>query len=175
MGHWHWQVAEDIMSWSVQVYNIAGLEPQNSVSTLETAVAMHHEDDRTLVRDVVSGAVSSQQPFEYDARVVRPDGEIRNIIVKGQPECADGQVVALFGVVADVTDAFATITSIQDQHEMLDLAAEVAQLGHCAGARRNSVTLFKAPSRAFWSCATFSRCLPTSPMPGCWVFPDRMK
>src|SRR5262249_34192004 len=42
----------------------------------------------------------------------------------------DGKVEAMFGVLTDVTDAFAAIRSIREQHEMLDLAAELAQLGH---------------------------------------------
>ena len=41
-----------------------------------------------------------------------------------------GRVIALFGVLTDVTEAFDTIRSIQDQNEMLDLAAQLAHLGH---------------------------------------------
>jgi PAS domain S-box-containing protein len=67
---------------------------------------------------------------EFDLRVVRADGEVRNVIVKGQPEFRAGEVEAMFGVLTDVTEAFAAIAAMRDQHEMLDLAAELAQLGH---------------------------------------------
>lgn len=62
---------------------------------------------------------------------MRPDGSWRTIISSGQCERnAEGRVVALLGVLTDVTEAFDTIRSIQDQNEMLDLAAQLAHLGH---------------------------------------------
>ena len=77
-------------------------------------------------------------------RMVRPDGDVRIVVVKGQPEIVDGKAVALLGIMTDVTEAMATLGAMQDQHDMLDLAADLAQLGHWVWAADKSIT---SPSR----------------------------
>lgn len=142
MGHWHWEIADDIVSWSDQVYRIYGLEPQSRKFKFASTVTFSHPDDREKSSEAIKRAAITGEPFEIDARIIRPDGEVRSVIVKGQPECADGRPVALFGVITDVTEAIAAISSIQDKHEMLDLAAEIAQLGHWVWAADKSIISF---------------------------------
>jgi PAS domain S-box-containing protein len=130
MGHWHWQVANDAMSLSDQVSHILGVDAGPATHSLSSILAFYHPDERAKVQAFVELALTKAEAFEFDSRIVRPNGEVRAVIVKGQPECANGMTVAIFGVITDVTEAFAAINAIQDQHEMLDLAAQLAQLGH---------------------------------------------
>jgi PAS domain S-box-containing protein len=142
MGHWHWQRGSDAIAWSEQVYTIAGIDPAAFTPNYPVAFKIYHPDDRDKAREQVDNAFAAATTFEFDARVLRPDGEIRRVIVRGEPECVDGEPVAVFGVMTDVTEAFAAISSIQDQHEMLDLAAELAQLGHWVWAVDRSMISF---------------------------------
>jgi PAS domain S-box-containing protein len=130
MGHWHWHIAQDVATWSDQALTITGWDPGIAKPTFSWMLGIYHAEDRGRVAQLLHQAVLAAAPFEFDARVVRPGGEVRNVIVKGQSEIVDGKAVALFGVITDVTEAMATLSAIQDQHEMLDLAAELAQLGH---------------------------------------------
>lgn len=142
MGHWYWQIADDTVSWADQTYRIFGLEPQSGRFDFSSALMFSHPDDRERTSEAIKRAAISGEPFEIDARIIRPDGEVRSLIFKGQPECVDGRPVALFGVVTDVTEAVATISAIQDKHEMLDLAAEIAQLGHWVWTADKAVITF---------------------------------
>jgi PAS domain S-box-containing protein len=130
MGHWHWDIVTDKLTWSDQVFAIHGVDPTTFPLTFAAAFDTVHPDDRAHVRTVFDGAVAGRAAFEFDCRIQRGDG-VRTIICKGQPEFdAGGAVNAMFGVIADVTDAFAAIRAIHDQKEMLGLAAHLAHLGH---------------------------------------------
>lgn len=133
MGHWHWHIQTDSMSWSDQVYAIFGQDAGSYQPTFEQFVATFYDVDRTRVQARLDQSILKAEAFEFDARIKTPSGDLRNIIAKGQPELdGHGQVTAIFGVVTDVTDAFKTLQAIRDQKEMLDLAARVSGLGHWA-------------------------------------------
>ncbi len=131
MGHWYWHIQSDSLSWSEQVFTIFGQDPTSYQPDFAKFIETVHASDRDRVRSRLEQAICDSASFEYDARVVTPSGSIRNVITKGQPESDEnGQVVAMFGVVTDVTDAFRTLQAVRDQKDMLDLAARVSGLGH---------------------------------------------
>lgn len=131
MGHFFWQTATGEMAWSPQIWRMFGVGPEAFVPTHAAMLELIHADDRESAKAELERAVAGKTGFEFDMRIPRPSGEIRHMIVRGQPEFSDdGAVKGMLGVVTDVTEAFAAIRSIHDQHEMLDLAAEVAHLGH---------------------------------------------
>ena len=131
MGHWYVDLIANEVTWSDALYELFGLDPRDFAPRADSMVDLCHSEDRAHVTAVIDTAFKKGEEFEVDYRIVRPDGEIRTIICKGQPEFNnDNRIVAMFGVGTDVTDAFAAIRSIQDQKEMLDLAATLAHLGH---------------------------------------------
>ncbi|MEQ9447467.1 MAG: PAS domain-containing protein, partial [Rhodospirillaceae bacterium] len=131
MGHWHTDLGANDSTWSEALCVIYGLDPASFTPTWERVTGFCHPDDRSYVEEAINDALSNGKEFEIDHRIVRPDGEVRTIICKGQPEIdGSGRLLAMFGVVTDVTEAFDAIRSIQDQKEMLGLAAQLAHLGH---------------------------------------------
>ncbi len=142
MGHWYLDLASGGVSWSDQVYRIVGRDAALFTPHYDKCWDMVHPDDRDMVQACLDRASETKTSVEFDARLLRPNGEIRNAIIKCQPEVVDGTPVALFGVITDVTDAFSAIRAIQDQHEMLDLAAELAHLGHWVWSAHNDSLTF---------------------------------
>lgn len=131
MGHWYADAATGAVTWSPEVYRIFGLNPDTFTLDLHAALSICHPDDRVRVERILKTAAADKTEFEFDCRIKMPDDTWRTVISTGQPEIdATGRLVALFGIVTDVTEAFDAIRSIQDQNEMLDLAAELAHLGH---------------------------------------------
>jgi PAS domain S-box-containing protein len=130
MGHWYWDVVSGEMNWSDQVWRMLGLDPTQTVANLALLLDRTHPDDRAAAERQFRHAVAGRSGCEFDLRILRGDGEVRTLIAKGSPELRNGRVAAMFGVLTDVTEAFAAIRSMREQHEMLDLAAELAQLGH---------------------------------------------
>ena len=103
------------MTWSDALYAIFGVERGAFAPGMDSVLTFCHADDRAHVSQIISEAAGAGTEFEVDYRITRPDGQARTIISKGKPELDDsGQVVAMFGVSTDVTEAFDTIRSIQD-------------------------------------------------------------
>ena len=133
MGHWYWHIQSNAMTWSDQVFSIFGRDPKSFEPNQPAFLTAIHPQDLDRIQNHFDQARSDGSSFEFDARIVTPAGAIRNIIAKGQPEAdEDGNAVAVFGVVTDVTDAFRTLQAVRDQKELLDLAGRVSRIGHWA-------------------------------------------
>lgn len=131
MGHWYADLATGTVTWSAQVFSIFGVDARTFAPDLHAILSICHPDDRARIEEIMKDAIAGWEDFEFDCRVARPDGSWRTIISTGQMESdAAGNVTALFGVVNDVTETFDAFRAIQDQNEMLDLAAHLAHLGH---------------------------------------------
>jgi hypothetical protein len=64
-----------------------------------------HPDDAPRVRAINEAAVRSGRSFEYQARILRPDGEVRHYHARGTVlRDASGRPCRLVGVVQDATD-----------------------------------------------------------------------
>ncbi|MCJ2129963.1 PAS domain S-box protein [Methylobacterium sp. E-045] len=106
IGHWRVRLADGQTFWSTGIYVIAGLDPATFVPTFEGAIDRHHPDDRALIRSSISDALEHRDAFAFEARMVRPNGEIRTMVVRGICELdVAGLAVGLVGTAIDVTDA----------------------------------------------------------------------
>lgn len=105
VGHWYWKVGEDHVIWSEQIFRIHGMEPDGHTVTLETALDAYHRDDREEVKDHLNKTIQTAEGFEFELRLVRPDGSVRYVLSRGLPELnEDGSVSALFGIFQDITE-----------------------------------------------------------------------
>ncbi len=104
LGHWRLDIETDTVFWSPQVYRIMGIEPSTFAPTRANAIDAYHPEDRARVGELVARAIELGQPFEFELRVVRPDGETRFVHSRGRCDRrADGKTAAVFGVIQDVT------------------------------------------------------------------------
>lgn len=105
VGHWDADIDAGTLSWSDQMYVIHGVDRETFRPTLANARAFYHPDDvgRALTRSEV--AAQRGERFAFEARIVRPDGEIRTVRVAGLPRIDEGgRLTGAFGVHVDVTD-----------------------------------------------------------------------
>ncbi|HZO30578.1 MAG TPA: PAS domain-containing protein, partial [Chloroflexota bacterium] len=105
LGSWERDVASGRLTWSDELYRIYGLEPQEIPASFEAFMAHVHPDDAARVRAINEDAVRSGEPFEYQARILRPDGEVRHYHSRGAVlRDASGRPTRLVGVVQDATE-----------------------------------------------------------------------
>lgn len=105
VGHWHIDLMSDTLTWSREMYRIHGLDPRTFQPDVERTVEAYHPEDRGLVADHIRDAILLRKDFEFELRLVRPDGSIRDVLSRGKCEVSDdGRPLAVFGVFQDVTE-----------------------------------------------------------------------
>jgi PAS domain S-box-containing protein len=121
LGSWEWEVAENRVRWSDELYRIYGLEPQEFGATFAAYLERVHPDDRDAVRESIEAAVRAGRPFDFEERIVRADGEVRRLRSRGEVVTdADGRALRLIGACQDVTE------QREAEEKALELAREQA-------------------------------------------------
>jgi len=104
LGNWDWDIENDEVWWSDQIYRVLDVEPGDIEEGFHSFLAVVHEDDRARFEEVVGGGLRSRAAFAFDHRIVRPCGEVR--YVHEQAEIVyddDGKPIRMAGVVHDIS------------------------------------------------------------------------
>ncbi len=130
VGHWRIDLVANTIFWSEEVYRIHGVTPADYTPDLETAIDFYHPDDRDLVAKSVEGAIQRQEPFEFELRLVRPDGQIRHVLSKGVYQAGSvGTIRCVFGIFQDVTQKREAALRLQESEERYDVAVRGSSVG----------------------------------------------
>ncbi|GAB3637946.1 hypothetical protein GCM10027422_35360 [Hymenobacter arcticus] len=121
-GSYELELATGQFHFSDGLFRLFGEQPGAFVPDLPGIEARAHPDDVAAVAQVVAQAVADHQPYYYQRRIYRPDGQLRTLEAHGRVECdAQGQPVRLLGLMQDVTERE------QAAQELLRLKDELAQ------------------------------------------------
>jgi PAS domain S-box-containing protein len=127
-GTWDWDMTTDRVRWSAGLERIYGFEPGTFSGTLEAYQARLHPDDRPAQAARVQRALDTGERFEYDHRVVRPDGTVRWVEGAGTPVLdANGVVVGMTGMTVDVTDRRAAEQETARRRRVVETLHRVGQ------------------------------------------------
>jgi PAS domain S-box-containing protein len=91
---------------SDEIYRILGLDPRQRDPSTELALRqLVHPEDRERHEEVLGQAIREALPFNFEYRVMRPDGAIRHVQSVGEPIVDPaGRVVKLVGTLLDITE-----------------------------------------------------------------------
>ena len=104
-GVWRWDIESGRVRWSDELHRIYGLQPGDFGGTVDAFMSYLHPDDREQVWANISGSLETLEPFVFEERIRRADGEVRVLLSKGRVMTGpDGSPSALVGVCHDVTD-----------------------------------------------------------------------
>jgi PAS domain S-box-containing protein len=105
LGSWEWDVRDDRITWSDQMYRVYGREPGSFDVRFDVFKTFVHPDDREMVQGIVARARETREPFAYDHRVIWPDGTVRWVHGRGRVVTdARGDVVGMVGSGQDITE-----------------------------------------------------------------------
>ncbi|MEW9625354.1 sensor domain-containing protein [Rhodanobacter geophilus] len=120
VGSWSWEIAANRVSWSAELYRIYGVDPASHAATFEAYLERVHPDDRERVRRVVECALQDGGTFEFEERILWPDGDERVLHSRGVVEAdADGRAVRMLGACQDITARKREEQMAAGQHEIL--------------------------------------------------------
>jgi PAS domain S-box-containing protein len=104
MGLWVWDVQQDTIQWSDEVYRIVGHEPRSVKPTLQAWLKSVHPEDAEGVNQAVLRSRDSGADYHTQYRVQWPDGTVRWVESKGKCQRdSEGRVARIVGVIADIS------------------------------------------------------------------------
>jgi PAS domain S-box-containing protein len=104
IGSWEWNIPDNLLSWSDELYSIYGLDPDKEKITFEKFTSMLHADDIDKVLKIIEDSRKNKNPFEFDYRIIRPDGSEKILHAQGEVILDDeGNVISLVGIGQDIT------------------------------------------------------------------------
>jgi diguanylate cyclase (GGDEF)-like protein/PAS domain S-box-containing protein len=105
VGSWEWDIQEDRIHWSDEMYRILGLTRETFEATAEAYRRYVHPDDVELFDDAIRTALRQNHAFTTEHRIVRPDETVRVIRAIGRILRDDsGSAISIIGSAQDITE-----------------------------------------------------------------------
>ncbi len=118
MGSWEYDLVSKEVTLSEELFRICGIRPDDFEENYENAIQLVHPDDRPVVERTIGEVTRDPRPFGYQARILRPDGEVRTIENHGDVVLDDdGRPVRMVGTVQDITDRKRAEGALRQSHE----------------------------------------------------------
>ena len=106
LGSWEWNISDNLLEWSDEMYRLYGLVAGEEPITFERYQSLLHPEDRDASREIITQALLSGDSFSFDHRVIRPDGVERIFHGRGKVvRNASGHAVRMLGTGQDVTES----------------------------------------------------------------------
>ena len=106
LGNWEWDIANNTLYWSDEIYRIFGLTPQQFGATYDAFLQVVHPVDRQSVDARVREALKQGNTYSIDHRILLPDGAVRYVHEQAEVfRNEDGRAIKMVGTVQDITVA----------------------------------------------------------------------
>lgn len=103
MGFWEWDIPNDVVTWSDQVYKNYDLEIGTKI-TYDVVTNRIHPEDRDYHNKLTEEWIQNKGGEPYEYRIVIGNGDIRYIRGYGKVECdSHGEPIKFFGATQDIT------------------------------------------------------------------------
>jgi two-component system, cell cycle sensor histidine kinase and response regulator CckA len=134
LGSWEWDIRVGSVWWSEELYRLFGRDPATFRPALEAFLEQIHPDDAPLIRNLLERTLQDGAPYQYEARIVRPDGSVRWKRAEGVLEYdAAGNPLRLWGTAQDVTEQRHAADARRILEDQLREARRLESIGVLAG------------------------------------------
>lgn len=121
VGSWEWRPGkENELFWSDEMCRIYGYKPDEFDHTFETYISCIHPDDKSRVQDIIGQAMVNKQSFDFEHKILRPDGETRVLLCRGDSIVnGEGEIQKMIGTGQDITRQKRREQKLRDYSERL--------------------------------------------------------
>lgn len=105
LGNWEWDLKNDEMQWSDEIFRIAGRTPQSFRPDYAAFVALLYPDDKDRVSAALDNCRKNFEPLELEYRIVQAGGTMRHVQVLGHAQNDSANPPSkIFGTLLDITE-----------------------------------------------------------------------
>jgi PAS domain S-box-containing protein len=125
VGSWQWDPVNDAVTWSHELYRIAGRDPNLPAVSYAEHSKIYTSESWGRLREAVEETMRSAAPYQLDLEMIRADGTIRWVKARGEAQLdSSGRVVQLRGTVHDITERKFTEAALANTSRKLIEAQE---------------------------------------------------
>jgi PAS domain S-box-containing protein len=128
IGVWDWVMENDTVTWSEELYNIAGRDPSLPAPTYAEHSGIFTPASWDRLKSAVSRALSTGEPYNLELEFIRPDGSIRGVnAFGGLKKDENGKVIGLHGTLQDITERIRIEEALQQANKKLNLLSSITR------------------------------------------------
>ncbi|MBK7455596.1 MAG: PAS domain S-box protein [Anaerolineales bacterium] len=130
IGIWDWDIQNDRLEWDDQMFNLYGINLEQSLHAYEAWLNGIHPDDREYSDEVSRQAVRGEIEYDTEFRVVWLDGSVHWLKADGQVfRDPNGKAVRMVGLNYDITERKLAEEKIREEDiQFRKLSANVPDL-----------------------------------------------
>jgi len=130
VGSWELELATGTVTWSEELYQIAGLEREGAAPDYAAQARIYTQESLARLTPALEHTMATGEGYELSLNVVRPDGTLRTAIARAEAvRDASGAVQRLIGTLQDVTERERVADEVRRLSERLGLATSAANMG----------------------------------------------
>lgn len=115
LGAWEWDMEEDRVTWSDELYRLFGQQPGNERASYQKYLSFLPADERARVDEAVHAALREKRPFRFEHSVVWPDGSVHHILGLGNVIVDEaGRPTKIVGTAQDVTEQRSSMMALRE-------------------------------------------------------------
>lgn len=105
LGSWQLDMQADLVRCSSESRQLFGWEAETAPISYASFLDRVHADDRDSVRSAIENALAANRQLDFDFRISRPDGSVRNIAARAKiVKNSVKQCLLLKGTLQDITE-----------------------------------------------------------------------
>ena len=127
IGNWSWDLRNDKILWSDELYRIFGLSPKARRMDFKTYVTLLHPTDRTMVVDTVQQSIIDHMPYQFYHKILLNDGTVKVLHSRGSVYLdSKGEPYELVGTAQDVTEQHRIQQELKDNQNFIRKITDAA-------------------------------------------------
>jgi PAS domain S-box-containing protein len=105
-GSFGWDVSSGEIYWSLETFRIFGYDgcEPGGRGSIELALERTHPEDKSFLRQTLDRISQEKNDFDYEHRLLMPDGSIKHVRVVGHPSQDESGGFEFVGAVTDITE-----------------------------------------------------------------------
>jgi len=132
VGGWEWNIDEQKMFWTEEVYHIHGMKSTDlqpgSNEHINRSIECYMPDDRKIIMDAFRKCAEEGTCYDLEVPFTTVGGEKKWIRTTAQAVREKGKIARVIGNIADITDRKMTENALRDSEERLRLFIDHAPL-----------------------------------------------
>ena len=130
IGNWHWNMLDNSIVWSDEVYRIFGEEPQSFTPTFEKFLSFLPAKDQKIIHELIENSIQTREPYIIEHEIITAAGELRYAQGSGHAKFdASGKPIGFSGTVFDITATKESHLKLVESEEKFRKITEVSLMG----------------------------------------------